>query len=115
MSDDTLTMGLARVRARFVTELRERFRRIGQLRHQLEGHVGNHEALREIGEISHKLAGTAATLGFPELGKSATLVDDLILSNPGVVIADGELLEHIDKLHAIMHAILGDHEPICQL
>lgn len=115
MSDDAITTGLAKVRARFVTELHGRFRRIDQLRTQLEDHVGNREALREIGEISHKVAGTAATLGFPELGKCATLVDDLILSNPGVVIADGNLLEHIDRLHVIMHAILEDHEPVCQL
>jgi HPt (histidine-containing phosphotransfer) domain-containing protein len=35
-------------------------------------------ALDEIGRISHKIAGTAATLGFPELGADASVIDDLI-------------------------------------
>ncbi|SEK58141.1 Hpt domain-containing protein [Roseovarius nanhaiticus] len=74
----TFSEGLLRVRARFINELEEKRLRLTQLRSHLQSHEQSHAASREIGQICHKIAGTAATLGFPVLGKYALAIDGAI-------------------------------------
>ncbi len=91
--------GIARVRVRFVAELRVRRARLIELRSQLIDLPLCVEALKEIGQISHKIAGTAATLGFPVLGHSAAAIDGAINQNKVWPIArDPALLDQIDRM-----------------
>ncbi|RKF14189.1 hypothetical protein D6850_13595 [Roseovarius spongiae] len=111
MKQDALSVGLVRVRARFLDELHGRFDRIDELRLQFGNDRCDHAALREIGEIAHKIAGTAATLGFPKLGESATVIDDLVHENgEEAATNDPRLLGLIDSLCATMQEILSQHE-----
>ncbi|MFX0547546.1 Hpt domain-containing protein [Roseovarius sp. S1116L3] len=81
MSTDPLSSGLERVRQRFLETLRDRFNRVVRLRAKVAEEVDVQDSLCEIGKICHKIAGTAATLGFPDLGSNAAEIDDLIMSN----------------------------------
>ncbi len=70
------------------------------------------DSLTEIGQICHKIAGTAATLGFPELGASAAKIDDFIIANiDSQDDPDPYLLAEIDLLLAAASAIISNHRP----
>lgn len=91
--------GLARIRARFVDELRVRHARLVELRSHVGGPDQSHSALMEIGQINHKIAGTAATLGFPELGVRAGAIDSAIdQKNMAVTRPMPEVLDMIDRM-----------------
>lgn len=66
--------GLARVRLRFLGELQNQHARLTLMRDDLDH---SRSAFLEIAKICHKIAGTAATLGFPELGAQAATVDEI--------------------------------------
>ncbi|WP_324751971.1 Hpt domain-containing protein [Roseovarius sp. Pro17] len=94
-----MSNGLARVRVRFVAELRVRRARLIELRSQLLNLPLCAEALKEIGQISHKIAGTAAILGFPGLGASASAIDDAIDQiKVWPTAPDPALLDRIDRM-----------------
>ena len=69
---------LSRIRARFVNELQDRVVRLDELKEHLAKIPTDRIALNEVGQIAHKIAGTAATLGFPNLGSLATETEDYI-------------------------------------
>lgn len=107
MGGGEMSDGLARVRARFVEELQERFRRVQELRLHLEQHPSSTEPLTGIGQIAHKIAGTAATLGFPELGSISAQVDDAVAARAGTPDEpDAALTARIDHMLAVMGAVL---------
>lgn len=81
MKDEaTLTEGLARVRAKFLTMVIERRARVATCAdiarvRDLEDAT---EALEEAGHLLHQLAGTSGTLGFVPLGQAARIGTDEI-------------------------------------
>ncbi|MCF3595921.1 Hpt domain-containing protein [Rhodobacteraceae bacterium LMO-12] len=106
-NDINLSVGLSRVRARFVDELKNRYSRLLQLRSQLSNDATSTDALIEIGQISHKIAGTAATLGFPQLGAEAAEIDDFITRNE--VTADtlsSGIVPQIDHMNETINAVI---------
>lgn len=59
------------------------------------------EALAEIGGIAHKIAGTAATLGYAEIGHLAAEVERLVAigaTGAEVIFALDPLMEGLDTL-----------------
>ncbi len=59
------------------------------------------EALAEIGGISHKIAGTAATLGYAEIGHLAAEVERLVAigaTGTEVLLALDPLMDRLDSL-----------------
>ncbi|MCZ4353549.1 Hpt domain-containing protein [Roseovarius aestuarii] len=87
--------GLTRVRARFAEESQIRQDRLLILVSQLQDASAAPAALVEIGEINHKIAGTAATLGYPDLGAGAAEVDEMIHQS---TLVNPELLIKIDNV-----------------
>lgn len=107
-ADSGVSSGLARVRARFVDELQGRRARIGMLRADLDHAAQPMGALTGIRQIAHKIAGTAATLGFPDLGALAAEIDDTVLR----LSVDGcppsqALVARIDRMLAMMDTIIA--------
>jgi chemotaxis protein histidine kinase CheA len=105
MNDPRLSDGLARIRARFVDELTTRFDDMAQLRPQLNDPSTAEPALIEIGKICHKIAGTAATLGFPTLGKEAAAIDDHVVKHAGGM-AEGDVRVTVDQMFQTIETIL---------
>jgi len=113
MSDDLLVDGFARVRLRFLNNLCEFFRRTTHLRMQIAERVKIKDSLSEIGRICHKIAGTAATLGFPELGATAAKIDDFIMAHiDSQDDPDPDLLAEIDHLLKVTSAIISNNDPL---
>ncbi len=111
MRDDSLTDGLARVRLHFLNSLCDGFRRTTHLRMQIAERVKIKESLSEIGHIYHKIAGTAATLGFPELGATAAKIDDFVTAHiDGQYDPEPYLLAEIDQFLKATRAIISDHD-----
>jgi HPt (histidine-containing phosphotransfer) domain-containing protein len=103
MNAGGMSAGMARIRARFIDELRVRRARIIDLRTDLGTTSQTHDALKEIGQISHKIAGTAKTLGFPALGALAGEIDDAIDQRATSLDApQPALLGQIDQIIADM-------------
>lgn len=94
-----LSIGLERVRVRFLGELIERTRLIDKAysRMNSEGLAGN--AIEEICAVAHKIAGTAGTLGFEQLGMQAAKTEDMIRKrSDGQAVEDATLRAEIIKL-----------------
>lgn len=106
-ADQGLSQGLARVRARFLGELEGRAARVYALRAALDAPATADEALVEIGRIAHKIAGTAATLGFPDLGTAAAAIDEAASrhADPAAPPASA-LAPEVDRLLNAMQAAL---------
>ncbi len=99
LNDGDVSDGIARVRVRFLAELLARHFRLIELRSQLIDLPLCVEVLKEIRQICHKIAGTAAMLGFPALGRSAAAIDDVINQIKVCPIApDPALLDQIDRM-----------------
>ncbi|MFX0543827.1 Hpt domain-containing protein [Roseovarius sp. S4756] len=97
----TFSTGLLRIRTRFVDELDEKRLRLAELRLQIQGQAPSHAALKEIGQICHKIAGTALTLGFPDLGASASAIDGAIDQKAAeFIMPSSDLLLCIDEMIA---------------
>lgn len=108
MNAGNMSAGIARIRARFIEELRVRRTRLIALRARLADETQADTALKEIGQISHKIAGTAKTLGFPALGTIAAAIDDAIDQKASVQTAPHpRLLGQIDRIIADMD-VAGD-------
>lgn len=110
-NESRLSDGLRRVRARFVDELKNRHSRLTNLRADLDPDLSNDEvckaAMTEIGQIAHKIAGTAATLGFPELGAQASAIDDVVIKRASLPEAfPDDILSQIDQMNTTIEAII---------
>ncbi len=113
MSEDLLTEGLTRVRLRFLDSLCGCISRTTHLRAQLTKRIEVKDSLSEIGQICHKIAGTAATLGFPELGATASKIDDFIMADiDSQDDPDPYLLAEIDQLLKAASVIISNHRPL---
>lgn len=103
MNTGGMSAGMDRIRTRFIDELRARRARLIDLRTDLGTASQANNALKEIGQISHKIAGTAKTLGFPELGAIAGAIDDAIDQRATSLSApQPALLGQIDQIIADM-------------
>lgn len=110
MNEFNMSEGLARVRARFVEELDTRLARMTRLRTQLDNTDSFDAALNEIGQISHKIAGTAATLGFRDLGSEAADIDDLVMKHSQQDITPkADMRARIDLLLTKMRDVAQAH------
>ena len=93
---------LAGVRLRFLNELVPRSLELRRLQEQISENVNCTGSTIDVGILAHKLAGTAATLGFRELGEAAADLDELIAQHPGSETIRCDLLKKIDKLLRLM-------------
>lgn len=107
--DQNISIRLEKIRAHFFTELGKQYHQVGMLRDQLDRVADPSQTYREIGRICHKIAGTAAPLGFPELGHVAAKIDDLVASRGATKPDAGfEIREHADHLLVLMSLLLDD-------
>ncbi len=106
-SNGEMSVGLARVRARFVDEMTSRLDHLIKLRSQMDDALSFDEASVEIGQIGHKIAGTAATLGFPELGAEAAKADDIVMSySKSGEPSQNDVRESVDRLVEIVKEVV---------
>lgn len=85
-----------------------RFSRVATLRADLDRVPLPDGPMMEIGRIAHKIAGTAATLGFPDLGRTAAEIDDRITRRITVgQPPDRDLVARIDTMLAMMDDVLA--------
>lgn len=111
MTDHAVTAGLDAIRARFLGVLNERLDRMEMHGMDLGDPATRLPALQAIGADAHKLAGTAATLGYPELGAMARSVDVTILeilSSNGAETAPRQTDAAIDALMDKIFEVLED-------
>lgn len=106
MTTPSLTSGLAKIRIRFLDELKPRLEELTILRAQAEHADSAETSMTQIGFIAHKLAGTAATLGFPDLGQAAAELDDVVTFELGHRNSRSDVLHRADDLLAAMHSAL---------
>lgn len=72
---------LRAVRIRFIEVLDERRSELEYLRFQLDQPEERDNTLKETQFIAHKIAGTASTLGYPELGQQAMDTENTIIQH----------------------------------
>ena len=109
MMDATLSEGLARVRKRFVAELRPRRDTLALLREEGEQTKWAQEQVMSVGRIAHKIAGTAATVGFAKLGAIAAELDDLTTQDGNVSeMSRNELARLLESVIALADHILAE-------
>lgn len=104
-----ISIRLEKVRTHFLTELEKQYRDVEMLRDQLDRVADPSQTCHEIGRICHKIAGTAATLGFPDLGHVAAEIDDFVASlNATRSEVFFEMRGHADHLLVLMSLLLDD-------
>ncbi|MFU1477754.1 Hpt domain-containing protein [Roseovarius sp. C7] len=83
------------MRSQFVSQLPEQAAAIRGMWSQFEEapHRFSH-VLLDIGRIAHRIAGTAATLGFPELGQLAASLEEAI-GGPGDLPGDERKIKRL--------------------
>jgi len=90
-AQDAFSAGLQKVRSRFLEQLPEQAAMIRDIWAQVQTAPDKPSPiLPDIGRIAHRIAGTAATLGFPELGRLAATLEDAVTEahdRPGGVAA----------------------------
>lgn len=107
--------GLERVRTRFLSMLADRQEMIASHalaaweEDTLDGINGNLAAAQSI---LHQIAGTAGSLGFPELGQSARdceneIIEHLEGPDADLAICPGEIIHHIDVFVTDCRALLA--------
>lgn len=78
-AQDAFSAGLQKVRSRFLEQLPEQAAMIRDIWAQVQTAPDKPSPiLPDIGRIAHRIAGTAATLGFPELGRLAATLEDAV-------------------------------------
>jgi len=109
MLQQNTAIRLEKIRTHFLTELEKQYLEVEMLRGRLDQVADPSETCYTIGRICHKIAGTAATLGFPDLGNIAAEIDDFVASNdakrPETL---SEMRDHSDHLLVLMSLILDD-------
>jgi len=113
MFQANISIRLQKIRTHFLTELEKQYHDVKMLRSQLDQVADPSEICNEIGLICHKIAGTAATLGFPDLGNVAAEIDDYVAS----LRATGsrsfyDMREHADHLLVLMLLLLSDESTL---
>lgn len=101
-----LTAGLQKVRDGFVRSLPERESAVRALLHEIKatGMPGPNEEPAQ--QHLHRIAGTAATLGLPELGRAAGICEDELHLVRGGKAFDAERMDRMlcDVLHQMGQA-----------
>lgn len=98
MDKSIISGSLDRIRGRYLSELDIRMERLVELRARIDDDLSVENAWTEIGFLAHKLAGTSATLGFQDLGDTASLLDNRISSRREREEGRRELVEAVDQL-----------------
>ena len=104
-----LQEGLLRVRERFLDDLDGRERVVKALRMEISS-TGNPGPSRDAAQRQlHRIAGTAATLGLPELGQAASICEDELVQVQGGKAFDADRTEGMlqDVLRQISKARTG--------
>ena len=110
MKDHIIASALARDRTKFLEELPKSLHELQALRRQVELGVSLKDASGEIGLIAHRLSGTAATLGFQDLGAAASGLEALTTRRTSPDILPDDLLPHLDRLLGLMQTALDPHD-----
>jgi HPt (histidine-containing phosphotransfer) domain-containing protein len=109
MIQKNTTIKLGKIRAHFLNELEKQYLEVEMLRDKLDQVADHSETCYAIGRICHKIAGTAATLGFPDLGDIAAQIDDFVasswLTHPE---AESEMRNHADHLLVLISLTFED-------
>lgn len=91
---------LAPLRQRFLERLRGNLPALLALREDLEDEI----ARMELIAAAHKIAGMAGTMGYPELGAAARMLEEGLVYRPGeTTMARAD----IDKLTDCIRALIG--------
>lgn len=113
MMHENILIRLQKVRTHFLTELEKQYHNVEMLRNQLDQVADPSETCMEIGRICHKIAGTAATLGFPDLGNVAAEIDDYVTSlRVNGSESSYDMREHADHLLVLMFLLLNDESTL---
>lgn len=107
MEDDAIETMFGPIRVRFRQSLNGHVAAIGQI---IEGRSGlsAREALQDIATRAHKISGVAATLGYDDIGRSATAVENSInilqrsaaFARPDVERMQTLVFELLDRMQA---------------
>jgi chemotaxis protein histidine kinase CheA len=102
MNGDFLA-GMEKVRGRFLTELSGRKQSLDDAFSRLIAEDADDGAIDDISWIAHKVSGSAATLGFKELGGQAARTERMILqSTKDHAIHDSTLKAEVAELIRLM-------------
>lgn len=109
MIQQNTAIKLGKIRTHFLSELEKQYLEVEMLRDRLDQVADHSETCHAIGRICHKIAGTAATLGFPDLGDIAAKIDDFVASNcvthPESL---SEMRDHADHLLVLISLIFQE-------
>lgn len=111
MRDLRIASALDKVRARFINELPRYSHELTMLRTQVEHGVLLREASTEICLIAHRMAGTAATLGFPEIGSAAARLEEAVSRRSHAETGPADLLTLMDGLQEMIRNALDPDKP----
>lgn len=109
MIQKNTTIKLGKIRAHFLSELEKQYLEVEMLRDRMDQVADHSETCHAIGRICHKIAGTAATLGFPDLGNIAAQIDDFVASKCLIhPDAASEMRDHADHLLVLISLTFED-------
>lgn len=98
--------GLERIKARFLVILAERQQELKTLREAMDRPEHHEAALRQAQFILHKIAGTAGTLGFPEFGANARIIENQIIKYLDATAHDlPRIAENLDRFLDLSDAL----------
>jgi HPt (histidine-containing phosphotransfer) domain-containing protein len=95
---------LARAEALFLSLAESRLALLEAARARLLAGQAPHDALTEIGGLAHKIAGTAATLGYADMGRTAAEVERLVALGATAPEVLPELERLLDALAGLAEA-----------
>ncbi|MBW4961075.1 Hpt domain-containing protein [Sulfitobacter sp. CW3] len=102
MNGDFLA-GMEKVRVKFLSELSVRKQSLNDAYSALMAEGADDRVIQDISWIAHKVSGSAATLGFKELGRQASRTERLILQSAGdPTLDDGALRVEVVELLRLM-------------
>lgn len=111
MTDLRMAEGLTRVRSRFIEELEPRRNELVLLRDAITDAPLVEEKVASIARIAHKISGTAATLGFANLGSVAAELDEFIDQNPTIAVMPRHILFGLlDEMVVLSDNILSSQD-----
>ncbi len=100
-----LNAGLARIRERFVVSLSDRIDAFYELLDGLSQSDCWEDVCIELRASAHKLHGICGSVGFPEIGRRAALLEHQIDAQ------EGELRQQeIDEIRALLNRLLDEME-----
>ncbi len=91
-ADDDVEARMAELRSRYVESLDGHVARLVAWRRQLENGDLSVAERAEFRTVAHRLAGTGKTYGFADISEVARLIDDRLITNPGMPAADLSVL-----------------------